>query len=165
MLYKDPVYLVGLSHGLLLSKNYPWKEQAYAHQNSRDQATPAPASFVLRVFQSCAFPVPMRSFALVQQHQQRTIPYREPVLVGNAGEQSLDVLARQELHLGPRATLHRNGRDLCAERATYETIFALLAGLGLRVGEVARLQCGDVDLEREVLEIRDTKFGKDRLVP
>lgn len=44
--------------------------------------------------------------------------------------------------------------------ATYETIFALLAGLGLRVGEVARLQCGDVDLEREVLEIRDTKFGK-----
>jgi site-specific recombinase XerD len=49
--------------------------------------------------------------------------------------------------------------------ATYETIFALLAGLGLRVSEVARLQCGDVDLEREVLEIRDTKFGKDRLVP
>ena len=49
--------------------------------------------------------------------------------------------------------------------ATYETIFALLAGLGLRVGEVARLQCGDVDLEREILEIHDTKFGKDRLVP
>jgi site-specific recombinase XerD len=49
--------------------------------------------------------------------------------------------------------------------ATYEMIFALLAGLGLRVGEVARLQWGDVDLEREILEIRNTKFGKDRLVP
>ena len=49
--------------------------------------------------------------------------------------------------------------------ATYEMIFATLAGLGLRVGEVARLQWGDVDLEREVLEIRNTKFGKDRLVP
>ncbi len=49
--------------------------------------------------------------------------------------------------------------------ATYEMIFALLAGLGLRVSEVARLQWGDVDLEREVLEIRNTKFGKDRLVP
>ena len=49
--------------------------------------------------------------------------------------------------------------------ATYEMIFALLASLGLRVGEVARLQWGDVDLEREVLEIRNTKFGKDRLVP
>lgn len=48
---------------------------------------------------------------------------------------------------------------------TYEMIFALLAGLGLRVGEVACLQWGDVDPEREVLEIRNTKFGKDRLVP
>ena len=49
--------------------------------------------------------------------------------------------------------------------ATYEMIFALLASLGLRVGEVARLQWGDVDLECKVLEIRNTKFGKDRLVP
>ena len=48
---------------------------------------------------------------------------------------------------------------------TYETIFALLAGLGLRIGEVSRLQCGDVDLERDVLQIRDSKFGKSRLVP
>lgn len=47
----------------------------------------------------------------------------------------------------------------------YATMFALLAGLGLRIGEVARLQCGDVDLEREALQIRDTKFGKSRLVP
>ncbi|MBL0598020.1 tyrosine-type recombinase/integrase [Aeromonas jandaei] len=49
--------------------------------------------------------------------------------------------------------------------ATYEMIFALLASLGLRVGEVARLQWGDIDLEREILEIRNTKFDKDRLVP
>jgi integrase len=48
---------------------------------------------------------------------------------------------------------------------TYETIFALLAGVGLRIGEVSRLQCGDVDLERDVLQIRDSKFGKTRLVP
>jgi len=48
---------------------------------------------------------------------------------------------------------------------TYEMIFALLAGLGLRIGEVARLQCGDVDLDRDVLFIRDSKFGKSRLVP
>ncbi len=48
---------------------------------------------------------------------------------------------------------------------TYETIFALLATLGLRIGEVSRLQCGDVDLERDVLQIRDSKFGKNRLVP
>jgi integrase len=48
---------------------------------------------------------------------------------------------------------------------TYEMIFALLAGLGLRIGEVARLECGDVDLDRDVLLIRDSKFGKSRLVP
>jgi len=48
---------------------------------------------------------------------------------------------------------------------TYEMIFALIAALGLRVSEAARLQCGDVDLDRDVLQIRNTKFGKSRLVP
>jgi site-specific recombinase XerD len=48
---------------------------------------------------------------------------------------------------------------------TYATVFALLAGLGLRIGEVSRLQCGDVDLQRDVLLVRNSKFGKSRLVP
>ncbi len=50
---------------------------------------------------------------------------------------------------------------------TYRTIFALLYGLGLRVGEVSRLRCADVDFlaDRRLLMVRDTKFGKSRLVP
>ncbi len=48
---------------------------------------------------------------------------------------------------------------------TYVIIFALLAGLGLRISEVARLQYGDVDLERDILLIRDTKFSKTRQLP
>jgi site-specific recombinase XerD len=44
-------------------------------------------------------------------------------------------------------------------------IFALLYGLGLRVGEVARLCCNDVDLQSNLLVIRHTKFSKSRLVP
>jgi site-specific recombinase XerD len=80
---------------------------------------------------------------------------RLPFLFPPAAIKELLVEA-QALHDNARAPLRG---------ATYEMVFALLAGLGLRVGEVARLQCGDVDLEREVLEIRDTKFGKDRLVP
>jgi site-specific recombinase XerD len=48
---------------------------------------------------------------------------------------------------------------------TYRTVFALLYGLGLRVGEVARLTCGDVDWPRSLLVIRETKFYKSRLVP
>ncbi len=49
--------------------------------------------------------------------------------------------------------------------ATYTTIFALLYGLGLRVGEVSRLCRKDVDFDRQLLVIRQTKFGKSRLVP
>lgn len=48
---------------------------------------------------------------------------------------------------------------------TYHAIFALLYGLGLRVGEVSRLQLGDVDFDRDVLLIRDSKFGKSRQIP
>ncbi len=48
---------------------------------------------------------------------------------------------------------------------TYATIFTLLYGLGLRVGEVARLSRADLDLNRRLLVIRETKFGKSRLVP
>lgn len=48
---------------------------------------------------------------------------------------------------------------------TYATIFSLLFGLGLRVGEVARLRCRDVDQERGLLTIRETKFSKSRLIP
>jgi site-specific recombinase XerD len=48
---------------------------------------------------------------------------------------------------------------------TYRTVFALLYGLGLRVGEVTRLRDQDVDLERQLLIIRQTKFYKSRLVP
>jgi len=48
---------------------------------------------------------------------------------------------------------------------TYEMIFALLYGLGLRVGEAVRLKLEDVDFQRDTLFIRDTKFSKSRLVP
>ncbi len=48
---------------------------------------------------------------------------------------------------------------------TYRMIFVLLFGLGLRVGEACRLQRQDLDLDRQLLVIRKTKFGKSRLVP
>ncbi|NIP88448.1 MAG: tyrosine-type recombinase/integrase, partial [Gammaproteobacteria bacterium] len=40
-----------------------------------------------------------------------------------------------------------------------------LYGLGLRVGEACRLRLNDVDIERQLLVIRQTKFYKSRLVP
>jgi integrase/recombinase XerD len=48
---------------------------------------------------------------------------------------------------------------------THETLFGLLAASGLRVGEALRLARRDVDLHRGVLSIRDSKFGRSRLVP
>lgn len=48
---------------------------------------------------------------------------------------------------------------------TYHALFAVLYGLGLRVGEACRLHIEDVDFERQLLVIRETKFYKSRLVP
>ena len=52
-----------------------------------------------------------------------------------------------------------------ARGPTYRMALALLYGLGLRIGEVSRLLVGDIDWERRVLLIRDSKFGKSRLIP
>lgn len=57
-------------------------------------------------------------------------------------------------------------QNLAPHRAlVYEMIFALLYGLGLRVGEAAKLHVGDVQFDSATLYIRDTKFSKSRLVP
>jgi integrase len=48
---------------------------------------------------------------------------------------------------------------------TLTTLIGLLASTGLRSGEAVRLDRSDVDLVSGVLQIRKTKFRKDRLVP
>ena len=48
---------------------------------------------------------------------------------------------------------------------TYVTLIGLLACTGLRISEALRLAPADVDLDRGVLKIRETKFRKSRLVP
>jgi integrase/recombinase XerD len=49
--------------------------------------------------------------------------------------------------------------------ATYHTLIGLLAVSGLRIGEAIKLDRGDVDWAEGVLLIRESKFGKSRLVP
>lgn len=48
---------------------------------------------------------------------------------------------------------------------TYRMSFALMYGVGLRVGEVSRLRLQDLDTERRCLHVRQTKFLKSRMVP
>ncbi len=47
----------------------------------------------------------------------------------------------------------------------YATLFGLLASTGMRVSEPLALRFDDVDLDRGVLRVLETKFRKSRLVP
>lgn len=49
--------------------------------------------------------------------------------------------------------------------ATYHTLIGLLAASGLRIGEAIKLDRDDINWTEGVLHIRESKFGKSRLVP
>lgn len=49
--------------------------------------------------------------------------------------------------------------------AVMETLFGLIACTGLRISEALGLQDADVDLKDAVLTVRQSKFGKSRLIP
>lgn len=91
----------------------------------------------------------------MQCRPRRVTSQRRPFLFDPTLARRLLTVARQ-LPDRPRAP-HRG--------QTYAMLFALLYGLGLRVGEVSRLRSRDIDHERQVLVIRQTKFAKSRLVP
>jgi len=91
----------------------------------------------------------------VQAHPRPTTSRRLPFLFDPPLARRLLTVAAA-LPDNPRAPLRG---------PTYQMIFALLYGLGLRVGEVAKLRWQDVDLDNRLLVIRHAKFGKTRLVP
>jgi len=70
--------------------------------------------------------------------------------------------ARQLLEITRRLPINPRVQD---RGEIYRMIFTLLYVLGLRVGEVSRLCRKDLDLDNQVLVVRKTKFGKDRLIP
>lgn len=102
---------------------------------------------------------------LVDQGKLGTTPLRSPPrrIRYQRTPFIFDVAAARRL-LALAETLQDNGGTV--ERgSTYFALFAILYGLGLRVGEACRLHIKDVDLERQLLVIRETKFYKSRLVP
>ena len=48
---------------------------------------------------------------------------------------------------------------------SYRVFFYTIYSLGLRLGEGLRLQVGDIDADRQRVQIRDAKGNKDRFVP
>lgn len=84
-----------------------------------------------------------------------------------------DVLARRYLRIQPYlyspqeiAALMTAADALrpALRAATWRTLIGLLAVTGMRQGEACRLHRDDTDLETGTLVIRDSKFGKSRLV-
>jgi integrase len=82
-------------------------------------------------------------------HRQR---WRRPFIYSPADIDAVMTLARSSILSPLRA-------------ATYDTLIGLLAASGLRIGEAIKLDRGDVDWTEGVLLIRESKFGKSRLVP
>jgi integrase len=74
------------------------------------------------------------------------------------------ILSDQELRTLMTASQCISRREPLRGR-TLATMIGLLASTGLRSGEAVRLDRLDVDLTRGVLQIRKSKFRKDRLVP
>jgi integrase len=82
----------------------------------------------------------------------RRAPWRRPFIYSAADIGALLAAARQRIVSPLRA-------------ATYQTLIGLLAASGLRIGEAIKLDRSDIDWAQGVLLIRESKFGKSRLVP
>jgi hypothetical protein len=68
----------------------------------------------------------------------------------------IEALLKAALALPPASGLRR---------WTYHYLFGLIAVTGMRLSEAIGLERADVDLEEGVLTVRESKFGKSRLVP
>src|SRR5260370_6329475 len=82
----------------------------------------------------------------------RRAPWRRPFIYSAAEMDRPVERARQTIASPLRA-------------ATYQTLIGLLAASGLRIGEAIKLDRSDIDWAQGVLLIRESKFGKSRLVP
>lgn len=91
----------------------------------------------------------------VQSRPRRATYQRQPFIFDVANARRLLDLVQT---LPDKGGTFRRGK-------TYHALLAVLYGLGLRVSEVCHLRVEDVDFERRLLVIRETKFYKSRLVP
>ena len=140
-----------------LAQITPWLLGAFLRSRPRTRARSHNhlLNTVQRLFRWLVAQGVMASSPAQTLEPRRTTEHTAPFLFEPAQVERL-LASAARLRDGPFAT-HR-GR-------TYRMIFALMYGLGLRVGEVSRLRRKDLDLERQLLHIGQTKFGKSRLVP
>ena len=147
-----------LAHQGIIDRTEVTSEVVEAFLTSRPRNMPRSYNHLLGVLDRCFTWLVVQGLldiSPVRVRPRRTTRQRVPFLFDKTRASRL-LQAAAELPDNPRAVLRG---------PTYRMIFALLYGLGLRVGEVARLCRSDVDLQNAVLVIRYTKFSKSRLVP
>jgi integrase len=94
----------------------------------------------------------------------RTEPFDRRVLPRSRAIPPPRILSEEELRSLMTASRRISSKQPLRGR-TLATVIGLLASTGLRSGEALRLDRTDANLTSGVLEIRKTKFRKDRLVP
>ena len=75
------------------------------------------------------------------------------------------IYTHEEVQRLLNATVSYRRVHILLEPYTFRTILLLLYGSGLRISETLSLTMADVDLSDALLQIRETKFYKSRLVP
>lgn len=75
------------------------------------------------------------------------------------------IYTHEEVQRLLNATVSYRRVHILLEPYTFRTILLLLYGSGLRISEALSLTMADVDLADALLQIRETKFYKSRLVP
>jgi len=107
----------------------------------------------------------VRRFATwLHAHDPRTQIPPARILVGQRRRRQPHIFTDQEV-AGLMTAARRLASSNGLRAHSYTTLIGLLTTTGLRPGEALRLKRADVDLERGMLFIRDSKFGKSRFVP
>lgn len=130
-------------------------ERAVAKRPGESETTRAHRTVLLRQF--CRF--------LACSEPRTFVP---PLGFGSLGRDRFQprILSREEARHFLEACINLRQHGLSPLRpAVHGTLLMLLYTTGLRLGEAQRLTLADVDLAQGILQIRDTKFGKSRLVP
>lgn len=143
------VHHLELTGPLTIEVMSAWARQAKTHND--DPATWARRLMRLRPFT-----------AWLQQFEPATEVPDSTVFGSMGGRPAPHIFTEQEI-IDLLAAARRLGPDL--RGATYEALFGLLAGTGLRISEAVNLTQADVDLHAGLLTVRQTKFGKSRYVP
>jgi len=140
---------LALSGPLTIEVMSAWARQAKTHNDD-------PATWARRLMRLGPFT------AWLQQFEPATEVPDSTVFGGTGGRPAPHIFTEREL-IDLLAAAQRLEPDL--RGATYETLFGLLAGTGLRISQALNLTQADVDLHAGLLTVRQTKFGKSRYVP